>query len=202
MRRRASGRVSAAIAEGVVATDEFANPIVLGDLAVSACTCRHPDVTCAGADEEAGKWYEDYRGLTGRSLLTMSAGVCQQTLHGLDDLRFRFRSHGHVLPADRAEHELLLNVSHQVRSTHLALLSEAINQLIALEHVVAVHVAASVSDIEAHEATDCHACVDCEFTQAEFGARDSGPAFRGKRERRESGRRAFSSSQPPGANRN
>ena len=199
MRRRASGRVSAAIAEGVVATDVFANPPVLGDLPVTACTCRHPDVLRAGADEGVGTWYEDYRGLAGRSLLTMSAGVCQQTLHGLDALQFRFRSHGHVLPEDRAEHELLLNVSHQVRSTHLALLSEAIDQLIALEHVVAVHVAASVSDIEAHEATDGHVCVDCEFTQAEFEARDRGSLLRGKRGRRERGRRAFSSSQPPGA---
>ena len=184
MRRRASGGVSAAIAEGVVATDVFANPPVLGDLAVTDCTCRHPDVTGAGADEEVGTWYDDYRGLTGRSLLTMSAGVCQQTLRGLEALRFRFRSHGSVLPADRADHELLLNVSHQVRSTHLALLSEAIDQLIALEHVVAVHVAASVSDIEAHEATDGHACPDCEFTEAEFDARDRVSALRGKRGRR------------------
>jgi hypothetical protein len=55
----------------------------------------------------------------------------------------------------------------------LAWLSGAINQLVSVEHALAMHVTSSVNDIEAHEATTKDVCAGCSFTAATFAAKNA-----------------------------
>ena len=115
----------------------------------------------------------DYRGLSGQTLLSLSIGTCQQLVGAISPLRFKFSSEPDVLPADRAGHVDVMRAAHAVRTQHLAWVSNAVNQLVAVEYSLARHVDASASDIEAHEATSDDVCVDCSFTAAAFATQPS-----------------------------
>jgi hypothetical protein len=134
---------------------------------------RHPDVAVAGAHEEVARHSRDFRSLSGHTLLTLSIGTCQQLIEGIGSLKFKFSSEKDVYPADRNGHVDGLRAAHTVRTEHLAWLSAAINQLVSVEHALAMHVTSSVNDIEAHEATTNDVCAGCSFTAARFAAKNA-----------------------------
>jgi hypothetical protein len=131
---------------------------------------RHPDVAFAGAHEEVTRLSRDYRALSGQTLLSLSIGTCQQLVGAISPLHFKFSSERDVLPADRAGHVDMMRAAHTIRSQHLAWVSQAVNQLVAVEYALARQVDASANDIEAHDATSDDVCVDCSFTEAAFAA--------------------------------
>ena len=136
---------------------------------------RHPDVADAGAHDEVVRLSRDYRGMSGQTLLSLSVGTCQQLVGAVSPLQFPFSSQRDELPADRAGHVALLRSDHTLRSRHLAWVSHTVNQLVAVEHALAEHVAASANGIEAHEATTDAVCTGCTFTAAAFNYDLSAP---------------------------
>lgn len=104
---------------------------------------RHSDVADAGAHSEVSHLCCCYRQLSGQSLMALSLGIAQQHISTLSHISFHSRSELEVLAADRAAISAVERNDQRVRHVHLERLTNTINNLLALEHIMAVHVAAS-----------------------------------------------------------
>ena len=114
---------------------------------------RHSDVADAGAHSDVSHLCCCYRQLSGQSLMALSLGIAQQHISTLSHITFHSRSDLEVLAADDAALSAVERNDQRVRHVHLERLTNTINNLLALEHIVAVHVAAS-RDSAMDEASD------------------------------------------------
>ena len=85
--------------------------------------------------------------------MALSLGIAQQHISALSRISFHSRSDLEVLAADGAALSAVERNDQRVRHVHLERLTNTINNLLALEHIVAEHVAAS-RDSAMDEASD------------------------------------------------
>jgi len=105
---------------------------------------RHSDVADTGAQSEVSNLCRSYRQLPGHSLMALSVGFAQQHLSELSHITLHSRGEMEELAATRANLSDAESIDHRVRVVHLARLTSTINHLLALEHTMALHVAASL----------------------------------------------------------
>jgi hypothetical protein len=105
---------------------------------------RHSDVADTGAQSEVSSLCRCYRQLPGHSLMALSVGFAQQHLSELSHITLHSRGEMEELAATRANLSDAESIDHRVRVVHLARLTSTINHLLALEHTMALHVAASL----------------------------------------------------------
>ena len=115
---------------------------------------RHSDVADAGAHNDVSHLCRCYRHLSGQSLMALSLGIAQQHVSALSRINFHSRRELEVLAADRAAISAVERNDQRVRHVHLERLTSTINHLVALEHTMALHVAASTSDTQEQGAGD------------------------------------------------
>lgn len=139
---------------------------------------RHFDVAEAGAHAQVSHLCLGYRQLSGQSLLALCIGVCQQHITELSSITVHSRSERELLSADRVAIDAVERYEHRTRAVHLARLTNTINHLVALEHTMALHVAASTADMQGQGARLDPVCDGCGCTAAESSALGSGAARR------------------------